>query len=57
MRPQVVNVPVGTVGRLKMVGEPGTEATGTVGAADVDVKSGLKLQVAKLANGDGCSFG
>jgi hypothetical protein len=32
--------------------EPGTEATGTVGAADVHVESGLKMQAAKLADAD-----
>lgn len=57
VRPQVINVPVGTVGRLKMVGEPGTETSGAVGAANVNVESGLKSQPAELADLDGRSFG
>jgi len=38
-----------------MVPEPGLEPPGVIGAADVDVETGLKLQAAKLADGDGCN--
>src|ERR1017187_5229164 len=50
--PQVINMPVGTVGRLQVMCQPGVKTTGTVGAADVDVIVRLELEVAKLANGD-----
>ncbi len=56
VRPQVVNVPVGVAARLQMMRKPGAEAPGAVGAADVDVESGLKLQAAKLADSGGRSF-
>jgi hypothetical protein len=57
VRPQVVNVPMGAAGWLQMVPEPGTETSRAMGAADVHVESGLKLQAAKLADTDGRSFG
>jgi len=57
VRSQVFNVPVGTVGRLKMVRQTGANATGAVGAADVNVESWLELQIAKLANADWRSDG
>jgi hypothetical protein len=42
VRLQVINVPVRTVRRLQMVRESGAETTGTVGAPDVHVDTGLK---------------
>ena len=57
MRPQVINVPVGASGRLQVMRQSCSETTGAVGAADVDVESGLKLQGAKLADTDGRSLG
>jgi hypothetical protein len=40
-----------------MMPKPGVKTAGTVGAADVDVEAGLKLQAAELADADGCRFG
>lgn len=42
---------------MKVMGEPCPETAGTVGAADIDVESGLKLQAAEPADPDGGSFG
>lgn len=53
MRPQVINVPVKTTGRLQVMCQPGTKTAGTVGTAHVHVESGLELQAAKLADPDG----
>jgi hypothetical protein len=53
VRPEVVNVPVGATRWLQMMCQTCAEATGTMGAPDVDVESRLKLQAAKLADLDG----
>ena len=42
--PEVVNVPVGAAGLLHVIREPGADASGAEGAADVYVESGLEPQ-------------
>jgi len=52
-RPEAINVPVRMSGRLKVMCQACSETAGAVGAADVHVESGLKLEAAELTNADG----
>jgi hypothetical protein len=50
--PQVINVPVGAAGKFQMIREPATDASGAVGAADIDVESRLQPQFPKPSDAD-----
>ena len=52
MPSKVVDVPVWAAGRLQVVREPGEDTPGAVGAADINVKSGLEPQPAKPSDPD-----
>ena len=51
--PEVVNVPVGAAGRLHVMREPGTDASGAERTADIDVEPGLEPQFAEPPDPDG----
>lgn len=53
VRPQVVDVPVGSFGHSQMVRDAAAETSGAQGAANVDVESRLKLHLTKTSNLDG----
>jgi hypothetical protein len=50
-------MPVRARGRLQVMRQTCSETTGTVGAADVDVESGLEAQAAKPADTNGGIYG
>jgi hypothetical protein len=53
VRPEEVDMPVWATHLLQVMCQACSETTGTVGAADLDVESGLKLQDAEPADTDG----